>query len=105
MLLQGQSDLLMGHVLVLYQLKLPELHRLVRTSCHKPPLQEMTFVLNSRQGRPAEWCRRSEIPGQGRGTATTRHRRERPRFPEGFLTPARRSAASRSEEGNAQRVS
>lgn len=51
MLLQGQSGLLMAHVLVLYQLKLPELHRLVRTSCHKPPLQEMTFVLNSRQGR------------------------------------------------------
>lgn len=30
----------MAHVLVLDQLKVPELHRLVRTSCHKPSLQE-----------------------------------------------------------------
>lgn len=35
----------MAPVLVLYQLKVPELHRLVRTSCHQPPLQEMTFIL------------------------------------------------------------
>lgn len=40
----------MAHVLVLYQLKVPELHRLVRTSCHKPPLQEMTFILEFCEG-------------------------------------------------------